>query len=192
MTGVSTSGAVSPTRLDFAAARPAPPGLRLRLGLHLRGFRAARARTCWVSGTRARRRRGQRQPPPPPHRASRLCLRPRGSGSGSGGGGDSRARSSGSVDCPARRGRLRTKGSGRTGRETLWGPIAMPCTCCRAIELLEPDSLSSALAFPLDLGARPLCRRLRGRGCGNCQSLPQAELFVRQRERPRGSSRISS
>ena len=25
--------------------------------------------------------------------------------------------------------------------------------------------LSSALAFPLDLGARPLCRRLRGRGC---------------------------
>ena len=44
--------------------------------------------------------------------------------------------------------------------------------------------LSSALAFPLDLGARPLCRRLRGRGCANCQSLPQAELFVRQRERP--------
>ena len=28
------------------------------------------------------------------------------------------------------------------------------------------------------------CRRLRGRGCANCQSLPQAELFVRQRERP--------
>ena len=28
--------------------------------------------------------------------------------------------------------------------------------------------LSSALAFPLDLGARPLCRRLRGRGCANC------------------------
>ena len=27
-------------------------------------------------------------------------------------------------------------------------------------------------------------RRLRGRGCANCQSLPQAELFVRQRERP--------
>ena len=25
---------------------------------------------------------------------------------------------------------------------------------------------------PLDLGARPLCRRLRGRGCANCQSLP--------------------
>ena len=44
--------------------------------------------------------------------------------------------------------------------------------------------LSSALAFPLDLGARPLCRRLRGRGCANCQSLPQAELFVMQRERP--------
>ena len=34
--------------------------------------------------------------------------------------------------------------------------------------------LSSALAFPLDLGARPLCRRLRGRGCANCQSLPRA------------------
>ena len=28
------------------------------------------------------------------------------------------------------------------------------------------------------------CRRLRGKGCANCQSLPQAELFVRQRERP--------
>ena len=42
----------------------------------------------------------------------------------------------------------------------------------------------AALAFPLDLGARPLCRRLRGRGCANCQSLSQAELFVRQRERP--------
>ena len=39
-------------------------------------------------------------------------------------------------------------------------------------------------AFPLDRGARPLCRRLRGRGCANCQSLPQAELFVRPRERP--------
>ena len=35
-----------------------------------------------------------------------------------------------------------------------------------------------------NIGARPLCRRLRGRGCANCQSLPQAELFVRQRERP--------
>ena len=42
----------------------------------------------------------------------------------------------------------------------------------------------TTLAFPLDLGARPLCRRLRGQGCANCQSLPQAELFVRQRERP--------
>ena len=37
--------------------------------------------------------------------------------------------------------------------------------------------LSSALAFPLDLGARPLCRRLRGRGCANCQSLPQADCY---------------
>ena len=26
----------------------------------------------------------------------------------------------------------------------------------------------------------PSNRRLRGRGCANCQSLPQAELFVRQ------------
>ena len=42
----------------------------------------------------------------------------------------------------------------------------------------------TALAFPLDLGARPLCRRLRARRCANCQSLLQAELFVRQRERP--------
>ena len=33
-------------------------------------------------------------------------------------------------------------------------------------------------------GGKPSCRRLRGRGCANCQSLPQAELFVRQRERP--------
>ena len=31
--------------------------------------------------------------------------------------------------------------------------------------------LSSALAFPLDLGARPLCRRLRGRGCANCHAV---------------------
>ena len=53
--------------------------------------------------------------------------------------------------------------------------------CCFSWRLA---GLSSALAFPLDLGARPLCRRLRGRGCANCQSLPQAELFVRQRERP--------
>ena len=30
-----------------------------------------------------------------------------------------------------------------------------------------------------------LDRRLRARGCATCQSLPQAELFVRQRERPR-------
>ena len=52
------------------------------------------------------------------------------------------------------------------------------------LELRRLAGLSSALAFPLDLRARPLCRRLRGRGCANCQSLPQAELFVRQRERP--------
>ena len=45
--------------------------------------------------------------------------------------------------------------------------------------------LSSALAFPLDLGARPLCRRLRGRGCANCQSLPPPE-------RPQGSPASSS
>ena len=30
--------------------------------------------------------------------------------------------------------------------------------------------LSSALGFPLDLGARPLCRRLRGRGCANAKA----------------------
>ena len=29
---------------------------------------------------------------------------------------------------------------------------------------------SSALAFPLDLGARPLCRRLRGRGCATAKA----------------------
>ena len=57
---------------------------------------------------------------------------------------------------------------------------------CGGAPALRPGAvaLSSALAFPLDLGARPLCRRLRGRGCANCQSLPQTELFVRQRERP--------
>ena len=45
---------------------------------------------------------------------------------------------------------------------------------CRGADLLSSEprglvclaGLSSALAFPLDLGARPLCRRLRGRGCG--------------------------
>ena len=45
--------------------------------------------------------------------------------------------------------------------------------------------LSSALAFPLDLGVRPPCRGLRGWGCANCQSLPEGELFQRERKRPR-------
>ena len=54
---------------------------------------------------------------------------------------------------------------------------------CGAREVRSPCAWRGG-AFPLDLGARPLCRRLRGRGCANCQSLPQAELFVRQRERP--------
>ena len=48
----------------------------------------------------------------------------------------------------------------------------------------QPRAPCTADSIPLDLGARPLCRRLRGRGCANCQSLPQAELFVTQRERP--------
>ena len=29
----------------------------------------------------------------------------------------------------------------------------------------SPQAVSSALAFPFYLGARPLCRRIRGRGC---------------------------
>ena len=41
-----------------------------------------------------------------------------------------------------------------------------------------PDCcLSSALAFPSDLGARRPCRGLRGWGCAHCQSLPRGELF---------------
>ena len=31
---------------------------------------------------------------------------------------------------------------------------------------IKLGGVGAALAFPLDLGARPLCRRLRGRGCG--------------------------
>ena len=49
-----------------------------------------------------------------------------------------------------------------------------------------PDwCLSSALAFPSDLGARRPCRGLRGWGCAHCQSLPWGELFPRERKRPR-------
>ena len=49
-----------------------------------------------------------------------------------------------------------------------------------------PDwCLSSALAFPSDLGARRPCRGLRGWGCAHCQSLPREELFPRERKRPR-------
>ena len=38
------------------------------------------------------------------------------------------------------------------------------------------DRLALQGAFPLDLGARPLCRRLRGRGCANCQRFLNVEL----------------
>ena len=49
-----------------------------------------------------------------------------------------------------------------------------------------PDwCLSSALAFPSDLGARRPCRGLRGWGCAHCQSLPRGGLFPRERKRPR-------
>ena len=41
---------------------------------------------------------------------------------------------------------------------------------------LEPDGLSSALACPLDLGARPTCRGLRAPLYANYQGLPQGEL----------------
>ena len=51
---------------------------------------------------------------------------------------------------------------------------------------MVPDwCLSSALAFPSDLGARRPCRGLRGWGCAHCQSLPRGELFPRERKRPR-------
>ena len=41
---------------------------------------------------------------------------------------------------------------------------------------LEPDSLSSALACPLDLGARPTCRGLIALLYANYQGLPPGEL----------------
>ena len=44
---------------------------------------------------------------------------------------------------------------------------------------LEPDSLSSALACPLDLGARPTCRGLRAPLYANYQGIPQGELCPR-------------
>ena len=50
---------------------------------------------------------------------------------------------------------------------------------------LEPDSLSSALACPLDLGARPTCRGLRAPLYANYQGLPQGELCPREGKRPR-------
>jgi len=46
----------------------------------------------------------------------------------------------------------------------MWEPWVVP-DCC----------LSSALAFPSDLGARRPCRGLRGWGCAHCQSLPRGE-----------------
>ena len=47
---------------------------------------------------------------------------------------------------------------------------------------LEPNSLSSALACPLDLGARPTCRGLRAPLYANYQGLPQGvrEPLVRR------------
>ena len=43
--------------------------------------------------------------------------------------------------------------------------------------------LSSALAFPLDLGARPLCRRLRGRGCANCHVTQTSRRSTEDKEK---------
>ena len=50
---------------------------------------------------------------------------------------------------------------------------------------LEPDSLSSALACPLDLGARQTCRGLIALLYANYQGLPQGELCPREGKRPR-------
>ena len=48
-----------------------------------------------------------------------------------------------------------------------------------------PGRRRGTRGFPAAPRQRPReCRRLRGRGCANCQSLPQPEPFVRQRERP--------
>ena len=61
------------------------------------------------------------------------------------------------------------------------------------LELGPPESEGSCFwQLGVGVGARagrqPLPGRgwqlPAGRGCANCQSLPQAELFVRQRERP--------
>ena len=66
---------------------------------------------------------------------------------------------------------------------SLWGHKESDMTENRGCFRTMHGSVSapSCCAF---IGARPLCRRFRGRGCANCQSLPQAELFVEQRERP--------
>ena len=65
---------------------------------------------------------------------------------------------------------------GGRGRLHLPLPILLPLGhqgACRGHGSLRVRG--SALAFPLDLGARPLCRRLRGRGCANCtEHLPEA------------------
>ena len=50
---------------------------------------------------------------------------------------------------------------------------------------LEPDSLSSALACPLDLGARPTCRGLIALLYANYQGLPQGEQCRREGKCPR-------
>lgn len=148
--------------------RPAPPGLRLRLrlGLHLRCFRAARARTCRVSGARARRRR--RQPPPPPRRASRLCLRPRGSGSG----GDSRARCSGSADCPARE-----------------GDCAPGLGAHRASSLFAGDETSSKFGFrgePVEAGRGRGARTRDGTGSRSFRAVGAFSLILGGTARRRG------
>ena len=64
----------------------------------------------------------------------------------------------GICDCPGLHGTSRTRCQG-SQRVLLSRFRASVCPPRRLA------GLSSALAIPLDLGARPLCRRLRGRGC---------------------------
>ena len=65
---------------------------------------------------------------------------------------------------------------GRAWRAAVYPTLQGPCD--------QSQKWRRTLRFLPPLEMRPDCRRLRGRGCANCQSLPQAELFVRQRERP--------
>ena len=39
----------------------------------------------------------------------------------------------------------------------------------------ESGMTGPRFCIPLDLGARPLCRRLRGRGCANCHRVGTGE-----------------